>query len=132
MRCYAGLTVEAREIERVAEEVGRQSRAVARGGTETHLASGPHAGPASDTKLYVSFDGAGVPVRPSELVGRRGKQADGSARTREAKLGCVFTQVGYLGRWFAAILRRMRPTGGPFTREPGSPWIPFGSLDRRS
>ncbi len=25
---------------------------------------------------------------------RRGKQADGSARTREAKLGCVFTQVG--------------------------------------
>jgi len=33
-------------------------------------------------------------VRPSELVGRRGKQADGSARTREAKLGCVFTQVG--------------------------------------
>jgi hypothetical protein len=33
-------------------------------------------------------------VRKSELVGRRGKQADGSARTREVKLGCVFTQVG--------------------------------------
>jgi hypothetical protein len=33
-------------------------------------------------------------VRKSELVGRPGKQADGSARTREAKLGCVFTQVG--------------------------------------
>jgi len=33
-------------------------------------------------------------VRPAELVGRRGKQTDGSARTREAKLGCVFTQVG--------------------------------------
>ena len=28
-----------------------------------------------------------------ELVGRRGKQPDGSARTREAKLGCVFTQT---------------------------------------
>ena len=33
-------------------------------------------------------------MRKSELVGRRGKQADGSARTREVKLGCVFTQVG--------------------------------------
>ena len=45
-------------------------------------------------KFYISFDGTGVPVRKSELLGRRGKQADGSARTREAKLGCVFTQVG--------------------------------------
>jgi hypothetical protein len=33
-------------------------------------------------------------VRKNELEGRRGKQKDGSARTREAKLGCVFTQVG--------------------------------------
>jgi hypothetical protein len=50
--------------------------------------------PASNAKFYISFDGTGVPVRKGELVGRRGKQADGSARTREAKLGCVFTQVG--------------------------------------
>ena len=28
-----------------------------------------------------------------ELKGRRGKQADGSSRTREAKIGCVFTQT---------------------------------------
>lgn len=47
-----------------------------------------------EAKLYISFDGTGVPVRKSELRGRRGKQADGSARTREAKLGCVFNQVG--------------------------------------
>jgi hypothetical protein len=33
-------------------------------------------------------------VRQSELVGRRGEQPDGSARTREAKLDCVFTQEG--------------------------------------
>jgi hypothetical protein len=31
---------------------------------------------------------------PEELQGRKGKQADGTARTREAKLGCVFTQTG--------------------------------------
>jgi hypothetical protein len=28
-----------------------------------------------------------------ELTGRKGRQADGSAKTREAKLGCVFTQT---------------------------------------
>src|SRR5260370_6504294 len=33
-------------------------------------------------------------MRQHELLGRRGKQADGSARTREAKVGCVFPQVG--------------------------------------
>ena len=32
-------------------------------------------------------------MTPEELKGRRGKQADGSAKTREAKLGCVFTQT---------------------------------------
>jgi len=35
-----------------------------------------------------------VPLRQGEFLGRPGKQADGSARTREAKLGCVFTQAG--------------------------------------
>ena len=39
----------------------------------------------------------------AKLAGRPGKQADGSARTREAKLGCVFTQTttdekGFAGR----------------------------------
>gem|GEM_PF-2890233 len=43
--------------------------------------------------LYVENDGTGVPSRAEELVGRQGKQPDGSAKTREAKLGCVFTQT---------------------------------------
>ena len=54
----------------------------------------PAPAPAIHAKFYISFDGTGVPVRKSELVGRRGRHQDGSARTREAKLGCVFTQVG--------------------------------------
>lgn len=96
LHCYAGLTLEAREIERVAEEVGRQveqwlgveqQRILQAAGTSAPAAASP-------AKFYISFDGTGVPVRKSEWVGRRGKQADGSARTREAKLGCVFTQIG--------------------------------------
>ena len=38
------------------------------------------------SRLYLGIDGTGVPIRPSELVGRNGKQSDGSAKTREVKL----------------------------------------------
>ena len=95
--CYAGLQIEPREIERVAEEVGRQVEAWLNEEQEQIRRAGSRSAVpplAADTKFYISFDGTGVPVRQSELVGRRGKQTDGSARTREVKLGCVFTQVG--------------------------------------
>ena len=56
----------------------------------------PDLSPPTDTEsipiLYIENDGTGVPSRSEELTGRKGKQPDGSARTREAKLGCVFTQ----------------------------------------
>ena len=94
--CYAGLDIGPREIERVAEDVGRQVEhwLCEQQDQLLHkdLSQPPKLEPG--TKFYVSFDGTGVPVRKGELVGRPGKQADGSARTREAKLGCVFTQVG--------------------------------------
>jgi len=95
--CYAGLSVEAREVERVAEEVGQQVeqwRAAEQERIWRAIRNTPVPVAASPAKFYSSFDGTGVPLRKSELVGRRGKQQDGSARTREAKLGCVFTQVG--------------------------------------
>ena len=94
--CYAGLKIEPREIERVAEEVGRQVEQWLSEHQEQLVHTGVSTPPKlhTSTKFYVSFDGTGVPVRKSELIGRRGKQADGSARTREVKLGCVFTQIG--------------------------------------
>jgi hypothetical protein len=96
LRCYAGLELEPREIERVAEDVGRQVEAWLSDQQQQLLQTGPATSPTLEpgAKFYVSFDGTGVPVRKNELLGRRGKQTDGSARTREAKLGCVFTQVG--------------------------------------
>jgi hypothetical protein len=97
LQCYAGLKVEPREIERVAEEVGRQVEQWLSEQQDQILHSASATSSTAltpDAKFYVSFDGTGVPVRKNEWLGRRGKQADGSARTREAKLGCVFTQVG--------------------------------------
>ena len=43
--------------------------------------------------LYVQVDGTGVPVVKKETVGRQGKMEGQPAHTREAKLGCVFTQT---------------------------------------
>jgi len=40
--------------------------------------------------MYVLCDGTGVPGRHKELVGIKGKQPDGSAKTFEAKVGAVF------------------------------------------
>jgi hypothetical protein len=40
------------------------------------------------------MDGTGVPMRNSELVGRAGKQPDGSSKTREVKLVTVWSAEG--------------------------------------
>jgi len=51
-----------------------------------------HGGPVE--KLYVAMDGTGVPTVPADTEGRAGRSPDGRARTREVKLGCLFTQTG--------------------------------------
>jgi len=43
--------------------------------------------------LYIQLDGTGVPVVKKETAGRAGKTEAHPAHTREAKLGCVFTQT---------------------------------------
>jgi hypothetical protein len=92
---YAGIRVLAKDVERVAEAIGAD---IAR--REKNLRREVFAGnpPGSLTQsqipiLYIAGDGTGVPMTRPETRGRRGKQPDGGAKTREAKLGCVF-QVG--------------------------------------
>ena len=41
--------------------------------------------------MYLGMDGTRVPVRAAEVAGRTGKQPDGSAKTREAKVVTVWT-----------------------------------------
>ena len=50
--------------------------------------------------LYIEMDGTGIPVVKSETEGRAGRREGQPARTREVKLGCVFTQTktGQAGR----------------------------------
>jgi hypothetical protein len=89
---YAGLKVSAKDVERVAEGIGQQMDAWSERERRESLSREEHLEP-DIPLMYISYDGTGVPMTREELKGVRGKQPDGSARTREAKLGCVFTQT---------------------------------------
>ena len=81
----AGLSVNAKSIERICVELGKEAEGV--------IGKLPWNGEKEAETMYISMDGTGVPVVRSETEGRKGKGADGQAKTREAKLGCVFTQT---------------------------------------
>lgn len=51
--------------------------------------------------LYVQMDGTGIPVVKKETAGRQSKIDGQPAHTREAKLGCVFTQTSWDAEGFA-------------------------------
>lgn len=95
LQLLAGLTVTAKAVERTAEAIGsdiltRQQQAIRRAKQlELPIAVGPEI-----PILYIQIDGTGVPVVMAETQGRQGKQPGQPAHTREAKLGCVFTQTG--------------------------------------
>lgn len=99
---YAGLSVSPKDIERVAENHGMDLEEWDHEEQQSSLREDRPI-PLNKTipVLYISYDGTGVPMTGSELVGRKGKQADGSAKTREAKLGCVFTQTSTDSKGFA-------------------------------
>jgi hypothetical protein len=93
LRLYAGLEVSAKDIERVAERIGQEMEAWSRKEREGILTEDRPEPGADIPLMYISYDGTGVPMRREELIGVKGKQPDGTAKTREAKLGCVFTQT---------------------------------------
>jgi len=109
LHAYAGIKVDPKSVEREAETVGRliddwmqcQASAALLG---IKIEEPPDEEPRT---FYVELDGTGVPMRKSEVEGRKGKGRDGRSTTREVKLGCVFTQT--------ALDEKGRPV-----RDPGS------------
>lgn len=88
----AGVMVRTKAVERVAETLGAQVEAVAQAEREAALA-GKLVPLQAAPKLYIAIDATGVPMVPRETAGRPGKDDTGKAKTREAKLGCLFTQT---------------------------------------
>ena len=87
LAALAGVFVETREVERCRERLGREVATDERAVPE-------QTAPSPAPTMYLGLDGTGVPVRRSEVEGRRGKQPDGSAKTREVKLVTVWTAEG--------------------------------------
>lgn len=86
----AGIRVSAKEMERVSEQVGQEVETY----HQQEVALSDMVVPIKPIpRMYVCMDGTGVPMVKSETEGRAGKGEDGQAKTREAKLGCVFTQT---------------------------------------
>ncbi len=82
---FAGLSIPSSQIQRVVKHYA------------SHAASWKDTRQVSSPKtpvpiLNIQADMTGIPMRPEELKDIKGKQPDGSAKTRQIKMGCVFTQ----------------------------------------
>lgn len=84
----AGVRVNAKQVERTAEALGREIA------TDERQRLEPIANDQIPPTLYLGMDGTGVPMRAAELAGRQGKQPDGSSKTREVKLCTVWSAEG--------------------------------------
>jgi hypothetical protein len=90
----AGLKVTTKAVERTAESVGADIARCERTAVDHALQLDlPIIICEPIPILYVQMDGTGVPVVNKETEGRSGKVEGQPAHTREAKLGCVFTQT---------------------------------------
>lgn len=91
----AGVAVNAKAVQRHAEAIGGAiAEREHEGITQAKQLELPEICSPPAEILYIEMDGTGVPVARRESNGRKGKTAGEPARTREAKLGCVFTQRG--------------------------------------
>jgi hypothetical protein len=79
---YGALEIDARQIQRMITQIAPCM-------SQWREARAPVFNPAAGDIFCVSTDGTGAPMRRKELRGRKGKQ--GKARTREVKVGTVFT-----------------------------------------
>jgi hypothetical protein len=89
----AGVVVQTKQVERISAQLGQQVEAFCLREREAILSGKVMPLVPAVPILYIAIDGTGVPVVPRETEGRRAKDAKGKAKTREAKIGCVFTQT---------------------------------------
>lgn len=85
LRRFAGLNIPGRQVQRVVNAFGQQAA--------TWMHNRESQPPPTPVEvLNIQTDMTGIPARPEELHDVKGKQPDGSAKTRQIKLGCVFSQ----------------------------------------
>jgi hypothetical protein len=94
LHLLAGLEVTTKAVERHAEAIGTDivGREQAKRDRLVQLEFPDILGAAVPV-LYIEMDGTQLPMVHAELEGRAGRTQGQPARTREVKLGCVFTQT---------------------------------------
>jgi hypothetical protein len=94
LELLAGIDVTTKAVERQAEAIGddiaRKEKLRATGALQLELPE--ILGPAVPI-LYIEMDGTQIPMVRTELEGRTGRSEGKPARTREVKVGAVFTQT---------------------------------------
>jgi hypothetical protein len=85
----AGVVVSSKTVERVAERLGSEISA-----NEKQCCDSLRPSDDAEVTLYLGMDGTGVPIRSDELIGRKGKQEDGTSKTREVKLVTIWSAEG--------------------------------------
>lgn len=83
LRTYAGLEIDARQIQRLVSQVAPAME-------RWRAAQAPSFSPTAGDIFCIGTDGTGAPMRRRHLRGRKGKNG-GRARTREVKVGTIFT-----------------------------------------
>jgi hypothetical protein len=83
LQTYAGLAIDARQIQRLVSQLAPVM-------DRWRAAQAPVLPPAAGDIFCVGTDGTGAPMRRRYLRGRKGKRG-GRARTREVKVGTIFT-----------------------------------------
>jgi hypothetical protein len=133
LEAYAYLKIDPTDIERIAEETGLAIGKWMDHQAETALeSSSAFSSAKSDiATAYLSFDGTGIPMRREELEDRKGRQSDGSARTREVKLGCVFTQTTTDSEGFPIRDEDSTTYVGAIESSDAFGWRIFGEATRR-
>jgi hypothetical protein len=91
---YSGIKIDTKDLERISEKIGNEIEEWQKTECDNILLWEMPIRPLKSIPvMYIEYDGTGIPVIPEEVIGRKGKQSDGSAKTREVKTGCVFTQT---------------------------------------
>ena len=91
----ANVKVSVKQVERSAERLGAQISDYERRDVELESPPAP--------VMYLGVDGTGVPMVRSETEGVKGKQADGSSKTREMKVAAAWFCEGLDERGHARI-----------------------------
>jgi len=117
-QAYTGLDICGRQFQRLELKVGPE--------VEAFLRADHGRGEDQPPRAYVLMDGTGAPMRKAEMVGRRGKAPNSTAKTHEVKVAALFTQHPAAGKkpWrdldtttYVATNERCGDFGGMVRRE---------------